>query len=378
MWTFNVIINLWGDKMEKKIKSNTSRLIEIDYMEIIAIFFVVFYHCGRYSFDFLNNCAVSDYLIYFSRTILATCVPIFFFANGYLLLNKPFDLKKHIKKTLTLFLLVFIWAFLLMPLYLLIANEPVTLSAIVVPILNLSVDYDMNLFWYLGALICIYILFPVLKVCFDNNKKAFAFFVIVICFLTLVFDLVNEVFLVSGTVTHTLENGIEVPIITMFNPFRGAYGYSFVFFGIGGLIFDFKDRILKIKAYKRNLISIFGIFINCICLFVMGLLHSKFITNNPWDIVWNGYDTVFNLLNVLFIFTLCLNFKKDNKLIKAISCNTLGIYFIHGLFITLIERFFINALNNFGMSIVTAFIVLLCSFLVSFIMKKIPLIKKLV
>ncbi len=369
---------MWGDKMSKHILNSNSRLFEIDYMETIAIFFVVFYHCTRYSFDFISNGDALDYIIYFSRTILATCVPIFFFVNGYLLLNKPFDLKKHIKKTATLFLLVFVWAFVLMPLYLLIANEPITLSSVIVPILNLSVDYDMNLFWYLGALICIYILFPLLKVCFDNNKKAFVFFVVVCALLTVGFDLANEFVLLSSTVTHSLENGLEVPVITMFNPFRGAYGYSFVFFCVGGLTFTLKEKILKIKAYKRNLISVLGIFSSCVCLFIMGVLHSKFIKNEVWDIVWNGYDTIFTLLNVFFIYVLCLNFKNDFRIIKAISCNTLGIYFVHGLFISIVERYFISAMNNFVFSIITALVILMCSLAVSYIMKKIPIIKKLV
>ncbi|MBE6802961.1 MAG: acyltransferase [Ruminococcaceae bacterium] len=355
-----------------------NRFHEIDYLETIAITFVIFYHCTRYSFDFINSGSVADYLIYFSRTILATCVPIFFFANGYLLLNKDFDLKKHIKKTLRLFVLIFIWAFILMPLYLLIAGESISISAVVVPFLNLSVESDMNLFWYLGALICIYILFPIIKTTFDNNKKSFIFFVSVIALLTLVFDLLNEVVLYSSTFTHSLENGLEMPLTTIFNPFKGSYGYSFVYFGFGGLTYTLRDKIVNIKPYKRNLISIFGIIINCIFLFVMGLLHSKLIKNEVWDIVWNGYDTIFTFLNVLFIYILCLNFKKDFKLVRVISCNTLGIYFTHNLFISLIERYCDSLLSNWGLSVVATILVLLCSLGISFVMRKIPVIRNLV
>ncbi len=354
------------------------RLYEIDYMETIAITFVIFYHCTRYSFDFINNGAVSDYLIYFSRTILATCVPIFFFANGYLLLNKDFDLKKHIKKTTKLFVLIFIWAFILMPLYLLIAGEPISISAIFVPFLNLSVESDMNLFWYLGALICIYILFPIIKNAFDNNKKSFIFFISVIALLTLVFDLLNEIVLYSSKFTHSLENGLEMPLTTIFNPFKGSYGYSFVYFGFGGLVYTFRDKLLNIKPYKRNIISVCAIALNCAFLFIMGLLHSKLIHNDVWDIVWNGYDTVFTFSNVFSIYILCLNFKKDFRIVKEISCNTLGIYFMHNIFISLAERYCSSLLSNWGLSIVASILVLLCSLGISFIMKKIPLIRNLV
>lgn len=346
-------------------------------MEAVAIFFVIFYHCTTYSFDFVSDGTFTNYLIYFSRTILATCVPIFFFANGFLLLSKPFDFKKHVTKCVSLFITIFIWAFVLMPLFLLIDGQPITLNAIIVPILNLSVDYNMNLFWFLGALLCIYILFPLLKICFDTNKKLFIFFTVVCGMLTLGFDLLNEIMLVASKFTHTLENGLEVPIITMFNPFRGSYGYSYVYFCAGGLIYGLRDKMLTIPSYKRNLISIFGIIICCAGLFIMGVSHSKLIKNETWDIVWNGYDTIFTFLNVLFIYTLCLNYKKNFRLIKTISCNTMGIYLLHNLFINLIRPYITDSMKNIFFNIVYSTVVLLLSILLSVILKKIPVIKKL-
>ena len=263
-----------------------------------------------------------------------------------------------------------------------IKGEPITLNAIVVPILNLSVDYDMNLFWFLGALICIYILFPLLKSCFDTNKKAFIFFTVVCGILTLGFDLINEIVLIASRFTGTLENGIEVPLLTMFNLFRGSYGgmygYSFVYFCTGGLFYSFKDKILNIPSYKRNLISISGIIVCCSCLFIMGVLHSKYVHNKTWDIVWNGYDTIFTFFNVIFIYTLCLNYKKEFKLIKTISINTMGIYLVHNILINLFTPHITDSMKNIGFNTAFTIIVLLLSLLLSVILKKIPIVKKFV
>lgn len=368
--------------MGPELKKEVSRYNEIDLIEAIAIFFVIFYHCTTYSFDFISNGTFNNYILYFSRTILATCVPIFFFVNGFLLLNKPLNLKKHITKCINILVIIFIWALILMPLYLMINGEPVTLNAIVVPILNLSVDYDMNLFWFLGALICIYVLFPLLKTCFDTNKKAFIFFTVVCGILTLGFDLINEIFLIASRFTGTLESGIEVPLLTMFNLFRGSYGgmygYSFVYFCTGGLLYGYKEKILSVPAYKRNLISIFGIFVCCSGLFVMGVLHSRYIKNEVWDIVWNGYDTIFTFFNVIFFYTLCLNYKKEFKLIKTISLNTMGIYLVHNIFINLFTPHVTYSMENIGFNTAFAIIVLLLSLLLSIILKKIPIVKKFV
>lgn len=54
--------------------------------------------------------SVLHYLNYLVRPILATCVPLFFFANGFLLISKPLDIKAHILKCIRLIVLTGIWA----------------------------------------------------------------------------------------------------------------------------------------------------------------------------------------------------------------------------------------------------------------------------
>lgn len=151
------------------------RFSHIDWLESIAISFVVTYHSTLYTFDILQDNSILNNFLYFGRTILSTCVPLFFFANGYLLFNKEFILSKHIKKTIRLILLLFIWGLLLMPIYMIIAGEPLRIKTIVLSLLNLDIPWGMNLFWFLGALICMYILFPALKALFDKSEKSFLF-----------------------------------------------------------------------------------------------------------------------------------------------------------------------------------------------------------
>ena len=65
---------------------------------IKAIYFVCFYHYNNLNIDFLSNPSISTYFNYFIRGIASTGVPLFFMVNGELMLNKDYDLKKHIKK----------------------------------------------------------------------------------------------------------------------------------------------------------------------------------------------------------------------------------------------------------------------------------------
>lgn len=364
--------------MKNNMGSN-NRLPYIDLLESIAIFFVVAYHATAYDFNFLQTGALSDYCEYFFRTIFSTCVPLFFFANGYLLFDKAFDLKKHVKKIVKLIVLIVIWALMLMAIYLKIEGQTISLNSIMVPILNLDTGYSINLFWYLGALIGIYIIFPLLKTTFDNNKKAFFFFVAICAVLTLGYDLANEIVLLMSTFTHSLETGLELPFVTMFNPFRGWWGYSIVYFCFGGIVRENKEKIISFSVKKRNVISLVGIVVSCSCLFAMGVLHSRFIHGQEWDIVWNGYDTIFTFLNVFFIYILTLNYKKDCKFIKEISVNTLGIYFMHGVLLKVTKEFLnFSCLRNLPLNLLYSFIILCACLVICITLRKIPYVKKLI
>lgn len=354
------------------------RLSHIDLLESIAILFVILYHSTLYFFDITKDAAVSNYLLYFGRTILSTCVPLFFFTNGYLLFNRTFNLRKHIFKIIRIILLIFVWAFLLMPVYLLIDGEPLKIGSILSNILYLTTDSWMNFFWFLGALICIYILFPALKALFDTNKKTFVFLTVACALLTFGFVLGNQGLAFLSALFKYDFGQLNYPLFTMFNPFRGSYGYSFVYFCVGGLVYTHEDKILEIKKVKRNIISGIVMLISCTFLFLVGVFYS--LGGTLWDVIWNGYDTVFTFFNVLAIYVLCLSYTKNNKLIKNISCNTLGIYFIHGLLIRLTHPLLksYDVFCNLPSNIIYAVLILLVSLLICLLFKKIPLLKKLV
>ena len=354
------------------------RLSHIDLLESIAIFFVIFYHSTTYFFDFISDSSASSYLLYFGRTILSTCVPLFFFANGYLLLNKPFDLKKHIKKIIRIILLVLVWAFLLMPTYLIIAGKPLDIGLITSNILSLDIESGMNLFWFLGALVCIYIFFPALKSLFDTDRKAFIFITIILALLGFGFILGNQVLAFLGLIFKRDLGHLDHPLFTMFNPFGGFGGYSFAYFCCGGLIYTYEDKILEIKKSTRNLTAIAVMIVSCFALFLIGINCSN--SEIIWDVVWNGYNTVPTFLNVIAIYVLCLSYTKNSKLIHLISLNTLGIYFIHGLSLKLTRPLLMpyDIFYTFPANIVYAVFVLLVCLAICLLLRKIPLLKKLV
>lgn len=364
---------------KKKNASLIPREVSIDLLESIAIFLVVMYHSTIYSSNFIIDSSASTYVNYLFRTLLSPCVALFFFANGYLLFSREFNLKKHIYKIIRLILLCVIWGIVKTFIFMFVYDEILTPLEFLKTLWFFK-DGWINSLWFLGALVGVYLVFPILKCTYDNNKKIFFYFIIICLILTFGNVVINEI----GTIFSALILGKniifdEVNFFNIFNPLRMIRGYVLVYFCLGGYFYQLKESILKIKLWKRNLIAIVIMVISCVCLMGIGILYSK-ITGEIWDVVWNGYDTIFTFINTICIYVLCLNLNKDVYFIRLISCNTLGIYFLHEIFIeitrnTIMENsLWCNPLFNIVYSV---FLILLC-LLLCIIIKKIPIIKKLV
>lgn len=308
--------------------TSSSRWHYLDLMKCIGILFVLIYHATTYSYSWMHDGDTTLLIRYFLRTILSTCVPLFFFVNGYLLLNKPLNLKAHITKTLKMVLITLIWAMLTLVILMPIENAFLSWEQFLQYAKSLDRDW-LNYLWYMGALTCIYIFFPLLKATFDHNKKAFIYFTIICALLTFGNSLIADLLSVL------LHKGLGRPnLFNMFNPFKGIYGYAFVYFCIGGLTHTIKEKLTN----RGTFVPLLTITLSCCGLFIMGISLSTY-QQSVWDVVWYGYDSVFTLINVMMIFILCLSYKGQYRWIRSISTNTLGIYFVHKLLIHITSRY---------------------------------------
>ena len=360
-------------------KKSSNRWNYIDLIEVIGMIFVLIYHCTTYDYCILESESTKlTYFRYFLRTILSTCVPLFFFANGYLLLNRKFDLKKHIIKSIKIVFLTFIWGIIGVMSIALIDKTPLTVVEFLKNVWTWKLGW-VNHLWYMGALICIYVFLPVLKKVFDSSRNIFIYFTIIVSVFTFGNTFINYVGSSILCVLGVSKTVYNFNWFNMFNPFYGIRGYAIAYFCIGGLAHEYKDKILAINVKKRNIISLCAIISSCIVLFMQGVLFS-ISTGEMWDVVWCGYDTILTGINVLAIFVLSLNITREIKVIKYISINTLGIYFMHNIFIHLIRPQLVNisVFNTFSGSCLIAIIILVVSLTCTLFLQKIPGLKKLV
>ena len=356
---------------------SSKRFVYIDYLEAFAIVFVLLYHCTTYSFDFLASASPVSYLRYLFRAVLAVCAPLFFFANGYLLLGREFDLHRHIRKTVRLIILTLLWGAITTLVLMAIRSVRLSVIDFIIKSVGLVNDWTNHL-WFLYTLIFIYLLFPLVKAAYDCRKTVFNYFFILVLVLSVLsgaFDMADRLFpdtMVSAVcqICKTFLNNL--------NPFKGVRYWALAYFFAGGIARDKTGQILSVSARRRNLIASAVLIVSCLCLFAAGVRISV-RSGEVWDVVFNGYNTVFTMINVLCVFILCLNFTGESRAVTAVAKNTLGIYLIHLLvfnsILPYVERLPFS--GGFAFSALLSVIILFVSLAAAVLIKKIPVLRGL-
>lgn len=362
-------------------ESTNNKYDFIDLLKAIAIFFVVTYHYNHLNFDIVNNQEISTYLNYFLKSILSTCVPIFFFVNGALLLNKTIDLNRHIKKIITIVLLVIIWAILTKLILILIRSETTSIQLFIKSLWSWRVGWTNHL-WFLQALVVIYVFYPLIKTAYDNEQKNIYFFFSVAFLATF-----------GSSFLQSIETILKFSIIkdpyglvenlnifdSRFNPLRGIYGYSIVYFIAGGLLFK-HQKLFRDKKWK--ILAVITLTTSMLALTMYGVIVSK-NTHKLYDITWSGYNTIPTFLMVISIFIISLDYKSNetilSKLIIAIGKNSLGIYFTHVIWGSLLIRgiYYLPHPKSIPSSLLLSISITLISYFSVLILKETPVLRKL-
>ena len=166
------------------INVNKKRHDFVDLLKAIAIIFVLFYHFSIMNIDFIHNEDLICYLNYYLKSLLSTCVPIFFFVNGGLLLNKSsLDIKRHVIKTIKILILTILWGIITLLILSLIRQENLSFIEIIKGVYFLKMGY-INHLWFFQALFIIYIIYPLLFSTMKSSIKAFYFFALAVFIFT--------------------------------------------------------------------------------------------------------------------------------------------------------------------------------------------------
>ena len=290
-------------------------------------------------------------LLFYNIGVFA--VPLFFMANGYLQLGRMKNYKYALKKIINILFVCFMWNIPIFLAQILIKKET---SNIFINILNNFVqDGFFFQFWFLGALILIYLFLPLLQKIF-NTKKIYKYITLFLFICCISIDFINIL---------NCQFGHEIIKNKISQIFR-LWTWLFYFF-VGGLVK--KDNPLK-KTDKKKLITI------TLVMLMISILYEYFFAYILYSDMYaeNFYDSLLICTTTFLLFNLFKRMNVKSRYITFFGSLMMGVYIIHPKLIRILRK--IGVMNNDYFNIIWALIIFLISIFISYIISKIPVVKK--
>lgn len=337
------------------------RLYYLDLLRIIAICAVVMIHTSSTFVITQSNDSIEFILGNIFDSISRLGVPLFLMISGTLMLdeNRNFDLKKN---TLRLILLFLIWSFvysfyfhILLPLM----NEE-SISRVSFFIEFIKGRYHL---WYMYAIIGLYLLTPILRCFVKKANRATVLYLI--CILVALQCTTPIIVLVLKTTSNDILLNLYTYCIDNLGINIGAG--LIVYYLSGWYIANFEpSKKASLIIYLMGTVGIVAI-VSLTQLFPAQYVYTYSNSN---------FLVFFYAIAVFLLIKRVYNPKETvQKLATCLSNLSFGVYVIHDLVLELIGKALMS--NAFFIPLVW-FISILISFIVVFIISKIPIIKKIV
>ena len=305
-------------------KEQKNRDYSLDWIKVLAIFMVCETHYLHLNESWIDNlCGVTTNM----------GVPLFFMVNGALLFQKKLDVQKHYAKTFKIFILCVLWK-MISVLVVSVVNGISPFENGWSPFINYLLGYnvldgyELGHFWFLYALIGIYIIFPVIRLAIEQKegKKVVGILCGILFFFSFCMTSLNLILQIIGFSTNKFIN-IDFNALNSFNLF-GQYGYCLVMFIVGGLLYPVVNN-LKLSSEENK-----GINVILLILFLIGwgllfgINRFQNLVGYANGIVIDGYFQIPTFIMTTSLFILFVrNLKRmNNTCIVSLAKNSFSIY----------------------------------------------------
>lgn len=321
------------------------RKYSIDLLRVISAIAVIIIHVVSAP---INNNTVADNVsittnLNLIHTLMNWSVPVFFMITGYCLLKKKECTYEycfsHVIKYLCILFTVGLFYSLLEEIF---VHKTINISLFIQSIRNVIEGNLWDHMWFVYTIIGIYLVMPVIHLFMQQGNRNILILTALLFFFNILFP--------------AIEKQISVGIVFPFS------GYLF-YVCFGGLVAKLKiNKKLSYFIYLTGLLSIIWI--------ILEADNHKF-----------GYKhlAVCSIAMSIFFIISKMNIKPSKVLLEISKC-TWGIYLIHPLFINIaLKLLHIDFVTSqpYLKLLLFAVIVFLASFLATYILRKIPFIKKL-
>ena len=364
--------------------SISERICGFDLAETIAALSVVTYHISTCDFLFFRNPGIGTAITTCFRSFLVVCVPLFLMINGYLLLHKPLYFKGHMLRTLRLAVLTVFWGIGPVLVQFGLDGRSFSLVAFIKEMYVQEFLGPVIHLWFMGALVCIYLLLPMLHIAFEKNRPVFYAFLITAVVCTLGTRLVDQAVTLADWLTRrSIAGEAQCNVLSVLNPLGATRGFPFVYFCLGGLLPEMQKLLEKRfpKTGRRNLfLSVLMVVSAAVHTLWFLFLYRK--SGHYVCPVWNGYNTVSGMVISVCALFLCLNWQGNctwlQRVFQVVSENSFGIYLLH-MMPALVLRVWLPVwfpwLYSQGGNVLAAAVIIAICVPISMLIRRIPLIR---
>lgn len=353
---------------EKTVVMKSKRKIHMDVIRIIAIFLVVYNHTnekGYYLFSITENPVT--YPIYMAMSVFCTiAVPLFFMVSGALLLGKEESIIQIFRKRVVrIILVILIFSFMQYWYKAIWAGGEFSWSDFITKVIVSPIIVP---YWYLYAYLSYILMLPFLRsIVKAMNSRSYIY----LFFLY---------FVVSGT-GPIVEFFLGIEKINLTIPFLE----SAIFYPLAGYYFEYlfpEEYQNKKTVIKGITASILAIAVLCILTWYRGLLTGEM---SEW-----GNGLFLTGLTMLPVFTVYCSLKwvcenrafgtRIQRILSAFSSLTFGIYLLEERFregMVQIDIILAPVIGWMPACFIWILCVVVCSGTTVVVLKKIPVIKKL-
>lgn len=375
----------------------SKRIVGLDAIKGIAMCLVVLLHYSFYTKYYSSGLAGTA-----ATVLCVVCVPLFFLVNGALLLPRRIK-PHHYRNVLKMILVVLVWK-VIAALFFVFANagHQVSFKDFLSFLLGGQLGgYPAGYFWFMNALIGIYLVFPLVKQAFDSrDRKPLIALVAVIFGFTVCKDTLKLLLQLLGMVTGhefaSLLGGLGEFYIF------GNYGYTLLYFITGGFLFELifqgdgeSGRInTKLGVRLSELLSKRGLLlVSALSCYILTFCIQRFqnATQGANLIVLDGYWLLPTYIGASAFFCLMapVRFRATaiRRLVTTVGKNTFGIYMLHMFALTLFSKLqqtgmfaFMGTMPGFAVTIANigwAIFLFACCCCISLILRRVPIIGRM-
>ncbi len=347
--------------------TKSNRIVYIDVLRVIACFSVIMIHSSA-QYVVKDIGSFNFWVSNIFNGLARIGVPLFIMISGALMLDKnyQFSTQKIINHIIRMIVFFVFWSVLYCFIFNIVGSIIKHESIDIIKIIGSLIKGYYHL-WFVYLIIGLYLIVPLLRLWVnDANKKYVEYFII----LSIIFTyIIPQIISIGSNYSNLFEHINDIIENNLSLKYVGGFTTYFI---LGWYINNYELK-------NKRIIYILGLF--GVLITIMGTYILSNTTGKALQMHGNLYINV--LFQAVAVFVIIKDKFKNmhtNNLINSISKYSLGIYAIHVLIETIMYRIIKIVNIDFALiNIPVVFIVsVVLSYLISFILSKIPVLKKVV